>query len=72
MSGLELTGVFVGTFFLVTGIFFIIMAAKNWDVDATSKTKYYLMGVFFMLFGLGLLGFIVYKNINSGSSSDYE
>lgn len=60
MSALELTGVFVGTFFLVTGIFFIIMAHNNWIV---STTKYYLMGVFFMLFGLGLVGFIVYKNM---------
>ena len=55
MSVLELSGVFVGTFLLVTGIFFIIMAAKKW-VDST--TKYYLMGVFFILFGLGPHGLI--------------
>lgn len=65
MSLLELSGVFVGTFLLVTGIFFIVMASKKW-VDST--TKYYLMGVFFMLFGLGILGFIVHKSMSGAST----
>jgi divalent metal cation (Fe/Co/Zn/Cd) transporter len=65
MSLLELSGVFVGTFLLVSGIFFIVMAAKKW-VDST--TKYYIMGVFFMLFGLGVLGFIVHKSMAGAST----
>jgi divalent metal cation (Fe/Co/Zn/Cd) transporter len=67
MSGLELTGVFVGTFFLVTGIFFFILASKK-VVD--NSEKYNILGAFFILFGLCILGFIIYKNMQSNDTQD--